>query len=175
MNIVVVYESMFGNTKTIGDAIAEGLRGAGEVRVGTVDELAPDAVGDAELIVVGGPTQSRGMAKANARENVAKNRSLVKFGPVLAGRESLRGWLERLPQGRGHVAAFDTRFDRATFLTGSAAREIAGKLARKGYTLTESQSFFVTSTAGPLVDGELERAVAWGRELGARIEPSVTA
>ena len=29
MKIVVVYESMFGNTKTIGDGIAEGLRDAG--------------------------------------------------------------------------------------------------------------------------------------------------
>jgi hypothetical protein len=173
MQTAVIYESMFGNTKTIGDAIAEGLRGAGEVRVGTVDEIAPDTVGDADLIVVGGPTQSRGMAKPNARETAAKNRALEKFGPILPGRESLRGWLGKLPEGHGVVAAFDTRFDKATFLTGSAAREIAGTLARKGYTLAESQSFFVTKTGGPLAVGELERAVAWGRELGAKVTPIV--
>jgi hypothetical protein len=175
MRTVVVYESMFGNTRSVGDAIAEGLRGAGVVRVGTVDDIAPDAVSDAELIVVGGPTQSRSMAKPNAREAVAKNRALKKFGPIESGQESLRGWLDRLPQGDGVVAAFDTRFDKPTFLTGSAAREIAGKLARKGYTLVESQSFFVKTTGGPLLDGELERAVAWGRELGTRVNPIVTA
>jgi flavodoxin len=28
MNAIVVYESMYGNTRAIGEAIAEGLRGA---------------------------------------------------------------------------------------------------------------------------------------------------
>lgn len=170
MRTVVVYESMFGNTRTIGDAIAEGLRGGDDLRVGTVDEIAPETVGDADLIVAGGPTQSRSMAKPNAREAAMKNRALKKFGPIEPGRESLRGWLDRLPTGDGLVAAFDTRFDKPTFLTGSAAREIAGALARKGYTLVESQSFFVKTTGGPLLDGEADRARAWGRELGARVE-----
>jgi flavodoxin len=34
MKTVVVYESMFGNTKAIAEAIAEGLGGAGEVALG---------------------------------------------------------------------------------------------------------------------------------------------
>ncbi len=54
MKIVVVYESMFGNTKTIGEGIAEGLGESGEVIAGTVDEVSPDEVGDAALIVAGG-------------------------------------------------------------------------------------------------------------------------
>lgn len=172
MDAVVVYESMFGNTRAIGDAIAEGLLMAGEVRVGTVDEISPVAVGGVDLVVVGGPTQSRRMAKSNARETAAGNRALKKFGPVEPGRESLRGWLDRLPEGHGAVAAFDTRFDKPTFLTGSAAREIAGELTRKGYRLIRSESFFVRSTGGPLLEGELERAVTWGRELAADVTSS---
>jgi hypothetical protein len=172
MDTVVVYESMFGNTRAIGDAIAEGLRSAGEVRVGTVDEISPAAVVGAELVVVGGPTQSRRMAKSNARETVAGNRALEKFGPIEPGRESLRRWLDRLPEGDGAVAAFDTRFDKPIFLTGSAAREIAGELTRKGYRLIKSESFFVKTTGGPLLEGELERAVTWGRDLMADVTPS---
>jgi hypothetical protein len=172
MDTVVVYESMFGNTRAIGDAIAEGLRSAGDVRVGTVDEIPPEAVGGVQLVVVGGPTQSRRMAKPNARETAAGNRALKRFGPIEPGRESLRGWLDRLPKGDGAVAAFDTRFDKPTFLTGSAAREIAGDLTRKGYTLIKSESFFVKTTGGPLLEGELERAVTWGRELVAGVMPN---
>jgi menaquinone-dependent protoporphyrinogen IX oxidase len=44
MKIVVVYESMFGNTKTIAEGIAEGFGEAGEMKIGTVDDLSPGAV-----------------------------------------------------------------------------------------------------------------------------------
>jgi Flavodoxin len=175
MKIVVVYESMFGNTKTVGQGIAEGLREAGEVTVGTVDDISPDDVRDATLIVAGGPTQNRGMAKPNAHESVAKNGSLAKYGAVLPGRESLRGWLERLPTGPAVAAAFDTRFDKPVLLTGSAAKEIARRLDSKGYEVVGSQSFFVRTTGGPLGEGEPERAVAWGRELAAYVKKSVAA
>jgi flavodoxin len=66
MRTVVVYESMFGNTKTIAEAVAQGLREAGEVTLGSLDDLSPVQVGDASLLVVGGPTHGHGMARANA-------------------------------------------------------------------------------------------------------------
>lgn len=172
---VVVYESMFGNTRIIGEAIAEGLRDAGEVKVGSVDDLLPDEIRDAELIVAGGPTQNRSMAKPNAHEVVAKKKSFAKYGPVEPGRESLRGWLDRLPAGRVVVAAFDTRFDKPMWLTGSAAKEIAQRLAGKGYEVLGSQSFFVRTTGGPLAEGERQRAVEWGRDLAAKVSPTVPA
>lgn len=175
MKIVVVYESMFGNTKTIGESIAEGLRDAGEVKVGTVDELSPDEVRDATLIVAGGPTHGLGMARADARQSVAKNASYRKYGPLLPGEESLRGWLERLPAGRAKAVAFDTRFHKPRWLTGSAARKIARRLNGKGYSIIGTESFFVQTTGGPLADGERERAVAWGRELATRARPTVAA
>jgi hypothetical protein len=175
MRTVVVYESMFGNTRTIGDAIAEGLRDAGDVMVGTVDELSPEEARDATLIVAGGPTHALRMARPNARQSVAKNRSYRKYGPLLPGHESLRGWLERLPAGRANAVAFDTRFDRPRWLTGSAARKIARRLNGKGYSIVGTESFFVQTTGGPLADGERERAVAWGRELAAKAQSTISA
>ena len=86
---------------------------------------------------------------------------------MLPGKESLRAWLERLPEGSAKVAAFDTRFDEPAWLTGSAAKTIAKKLGKKGYQLAGTQSFFVEHSDGPLAKGELERAVEWGRELGS--------
>ena len=62
----------------------------------------------------------------------------------------------------GEAAAFDTRFDKPVWLTGSAAKEIARRLDSKGYEVVGSQSFFVRATGGPLGEGEPERAVAWG-------------
>jgi len=175
VKIVVVYESMFGNTKTIGEGIAEGLREAGEVKVGTADQLSPDEARDATLIVAGGPTHAHGMARPDAHLSVAKMDPHHKYGPVLPGQESLRGWLERLPAGRATAAAFDTRFAKPRWLTGSAATKIARRLRDKGYSIVATGSIFVETTGGPLAAGERERAVAWGRDLAAAVKPSVAA
>jgi hypothetical protein len=174
MKTVVVYESMFGNTKTIAEAIAEGLGGAGEVALGTVDDLSPDQVGDARLLVAGGPTHGHGMARPNAHQAMAKDASYAKYGPVLAGEESLRGWLERLPASRAAAAAFDTRFDKPKWLTGSAATKIAQRLRGKGYSIIGTESFFVQTGEGLLADGERQRAAAWGRELAANLQPTIS-
>ena len=170
MSTLVVYESMFGNTKTVAEAIAEGLRGPGEVMLGSVDDVSPDQVADASLLVVGGPTHGHGMAKANARRTLAKDASYAKYGRVLAGKESLRGWLERLRAGRAAAAAFDTRFDKPRWLTGSAATKIAQRLRAKGYKVIGTESFFVQTTGGPLADGERERAIAWGCQLATNLK-----
>jgi hypothetical protein len=170
MKIVVVYESMFGNTKAIAEAIAEGLGEAGEVTLGSVDELSPEAVGDVGLLVAGGPTHGHGMARANAHQALVKDASSAKYGPVLEGQESLRGWLERLPAGQAAAAAFDTRFDKPRWLTGSAATKIAQRLGRKDYSVLGTESFFVRGGGGPLADGERERAAAWGRALAANLQ-----
>lgn len=175
MKIVVVYESMFGNTQIIAEGVGEGLRDAGEVRFGSVDAIAPEEARDADLIVAGGPTHAHGMARAGAHDALANDESYEKYGEILPGRESLRGWLDRLPQGRATVAAFDTRFDKPMWITGSAAKKIASQLERKGYVVMAAESFLVGSTNGPLLDGERERAVVWGRELAAKARSAITA
>jgi len=175
MKIVVVYESMFGNTKTVAEAIAEGLADAGEVTIGMVDELSPDEARDAGLIVAGGPTHAHGMAKPNAHESLASDESYQQYGQVLPGEESLRDWLERLPAGHAKAAAFDTRYQKPMLLTGSAAKKIAIILKSKGHSVVEAHSFFVEAVGGPLADGECERARAWGRQLAAQGSATVAA
>lgn len=167
MKIVVVFESMFGNTQVIAEGIAEGLGSAGEVTVGNVDEIAAESVGDADLIVLGGPTHVHGMARMSTRFPKQDN---AKYAPPLPGHEVLRNWIDRMPKGSAEVAAFDTRFDKAAWLTGSAAKKIARKVASKGYHVVAIESFFVVGGDGPLADGERARAVAWARDLAGTSE-----
>ena len=54
MKAVVVYESMYGNTHQVADAIGRGLAGSGEVVVVPVAQAAPALVTNADLVVVGG-------------------------------------------------------------------------------------------------------------------------
>lgn len=165
MKIVVVYESLYGNTKMIAEAIADGLRDAGDVTIGTVDDLRPEEVTDATLIVAGGPTHIHGMVSGRSRDAARKDE---KHGPPLPGTDLLRDWLGGLAPGDAPAAAFDTRIDKPAWLTGSAAKKIGRLLAESGHPILASASFLVQGTDGPLAPGEIDRARAWGWELGAR-------
>ena len=163
MDVVVVYESMYGNTRAVAEAIAEGLGG---VPVRSVRESTDVAAG---LLVVGGPTHMHGLTTAGSRRMAAEAVHEDGHGalePGAADGPGLRAWLKDLPKADGRRAAtFDTRLDRSAALTGTAARGIARRLRRRGYDVVASQSYLVEDAEGPLEDGELERARAWGAEL----------
>ena len=162
MRAAVVYESWFGNTRTIAEAVARGLGESYEVALRPVDE-AP-AVGDVDLLVVGAPTQVHGLSSETSRK-AALDRLGVGGEPGVGA----RGFLDRLPHVDGiPAAAFDTRVDRPALVVGSAARGIAKRLEHHGFVLaTPPMSFFVGGTAGPLAPDEVERAEQWGRGLAA--------
>ncbi|GIH95774.1 flavodoxin family protein [Planobispora siamensis] len=169
MRALVVYESMFGNTQTIAQAIADGLATRMDVElveVGAAPAAVPDGV---DLLVVGGPTHAFGMSRANTRKSAAEQAT---SGLVSKG-QGMREWLSALS---GHApdvsaAAFDTRF-KNPWLPGSARRGAEKLLRRKGLpVLTGSQSFYVSGTPGPLLEGEIERARSWGVSLAAMREP----
>lgn len=169
MRAIVVYESAFGNTRTIAEAVAEGLRGSGEVEVHTVAEATPAVIERADLLIVGGPTHVHGMASRTSMKAAADDADKhpgVHLEPGVEG-EVLRNWFNALPPGRqAAAAAFDTRLARPQLLTGAAAKGIGHRLTRHGYRLVaDPESFTVDDSHGPLHAGELERARDWGKSL----------
>ncbi|MER7506068.1 flavodoxin domain-containing protein [Nonomuraea pusilla] len=167
MDALVVYESMFGNTKQIAEAVAEGLATRMRAEVAEVGS-APDFIGDqVALLVVGGPTHAFGMSRESTRQSAAQQ---APGGLVSKGR-GLREWLGGLGSSSATLAsaAFDTRVFKPR-MPGSAARGAAKRLRRAGIRLVApAQSFYVAGTPGPLLDGELDRARAWGESLAASV------
>jgi hypothetical protein len=164
---LVVFESMFGNTQRIAEAVMEGLSPylpTVILEVGTAPEVLSNEV---ELLVVGGPTHAFGMTRARTREDASRQAG----GHVVSERIGLREWLTSLERTTGSdvaVAAFDTRIDKPR-VPGSAARGAEKRLRKLGFhVVARPESFYVTGTAGPLVDGETERARRWGEEIGKR-------
>ncbi|HEX5332511.1 MAG TPA: flavodoxin/nitric oxide synthase [Cellulomonas sp.] len=162
MRAVVVVESMFGNTRQIAEAIADGLRPAVEAEVVDVG-AAPEVIDpDVGLLVVGGPTHAFGMSRPTSRAQALQEAGTHDGSPDVGMRE----WLEHLdPVGPGVLTAtFDTRMKSRW--AGSAAASASKLLRRRGVqTLAPSHSFVVTDKPGPLAPGELDRARAWGAEL----------
>lgn len=145
MKTLVVYDSKFGNTERLARVIAETL-GAGEpVPVVAAGDATERDLAGISLLAVGGPTQGHGIS------------------PVL------RAFLDRLSAesvGDVPTVTFDTRITWPRFLAGSAAAASAKRLVRMGARmLVPPESFLVTGSEGPLVEGELERARTWAQEV----------
>jgi hypothetical protein len=162
---LVVYESMFGDTEVVAHAIAEGLATSVPVDVVPVSE-APRSLGaEVGLLVVGAPTHAFGMSMRGTRESAVERGAHPAGGTDRGVREWIAGL--RPEDAAAATATFDTRF-RKRWIPGSAARRMRGALRRAGLALVaDPQSFYVADTAGPLLDGERDRARAWGTELAA--------
>jgi flavodoxin len=150
MNSLVVYESKFGNTQTVAEAIAKGLGLHGLARIVEVDDpyaLTLDAV---DLLVIGGPTQAHGMSPAM--------------------RAYLSALIPKAPTGT-RAAVFDTRLKGPGFLWGSAAKAIAVAFRHAGFVVvTPPESFLVEGMKEPqLVDGEQARAEEWATTIGSQV------
>jgi len=148
MHTIVLYDSQYGNTERIAQAIADALGQYGQARAVRVAETNPGELAEVDLLVVGCPTQGWRPTKA-----------------ILSFLEHIQdGSWSSLP-----AASFDTRL-RGWF-AGSAARGIAKSLNRKGCALLlPAESFFVKGTEGPLQDGEIERAANWARLVREKYE-----
>jgi hypothetical protein len=164
MAVLVVFESMFASTQAVAEAIGAGLASAGHLvtvaEVGLAGE--PRMRHRAELLVVGAPTHNRGLPSPTTRER-AREGDVATVSPG----DGVREWLETLGATvRGVPAAtFDTVV--ASRVAGSAAARIAHGLRRSGaHLVAPPESFVVRSRTGGLVDGELDRAWTWGRQIG---------
>ena len=146
MTIVVVYDSVYGNTETIAHAIAEAM--PDKVQAQRVDAADPAELASADLLIIGSPTHG-------ALPTEAIQALVDRIGPP--------------PHGDARAATFDTRLTWG-FLErwgGFAAPKIAVLLQEKGWTLAgEPGGFFVRGLKkGPLKKGEVARATAWAKEL----------
>jgi flavodoxin len=153
MHALVIYDSKFGNTELVANAIARAASSFGDVQVMNTAAAARTLEGNPappDLVFLGGPTQRRGPSPA------------------------LRAFLDTLPD-RFHgvpTAPFDTRYRGSTWIMGSAASE-AAKVLRSGggEVVTEPESFYIVRK-GPmelqkLEPGEIARAEAWARGVAS--------
>lgn len=156
MKGLIIYDSEYGNTRKIAEAIGQALEGRLEVEIIHVKEVDEEQLADVGLLIVGSPTQ--------------------RFNPTPGIDDFLKGVPPRVLQGV-KVAAFDTRFTEEEIgktpvlaffvrIFGYAAKPMADKLVRKGGALTlPPEGFYVGGIEGPLLDGELERAAAWAETI----------
>lgn len=175
MQIVIVYESMYGNTHQIADAIGAGVAAAAGTAVVPVTDAGPELLRSADLIIVGGPTHVHGMSRAATRraavEAAEKPDSSLELEPNALD-PGLRDWLASVSNQHIKAAAFDTRMHGPAALTGSAAKGIARELRRCGFDVISKPESFIVTKDNHLDTGEEDRAQAWGAQLTAGLVPA---
>jgi flavodoxin I len=154
MKVLVVYDSFFGNTEKIADAIAKAIASPDEVTLLPADKVTATELVAPDLLIVGSPTRG--------------------FRPS----EAVQAFLDEIPGNTvegNKVAAFDTRIPTASIgrglrfmmkIGGYAAPRIERALKKKGgVPSAPPEGFFVNDKEGPLAEGELERAANWAKAV----------
>lgn len=153
MQAAIVYDSLYGNTRKIAEAITQAL---------------PSNL----------QAQSVPVNKAS-NNNLANVRFLIIGSPVHGGRPTpaIQGFIDSLQENTlkdAKVALFDTRFEADTQnfalkllmkTIGYASPKMAQSLKAKGIKVISSEGFIVEGKEGPLKKGELNRAKSWAKTL----------
>ena len=142
MKVLIVYDSVYGNTEKIAKAIGEAI--IGEVKVLRTSGANLSELECLDLLIVGAPTHA-GRASPAAKD-----------------------FLNTISDITGvNVTAFDTRLTtRWVRIFGYAAGRIGKDLEKKGGKLiAPPEGFFVKGKEGPLKEGEIERATSWAKKI----------
>ncbi len=151
MRILVVYDSVFGNTKKIASTIADAL--GEDVTLSHVEETALE--GSYDVIVVGSPTRA--------------------FQPT----KPIKDFVKRLTKDQvAKIAFFDTRIDiekvdskmlRRMEKWFGYSNDTLEKIAAKKHIPCHPNSgaFFVLDSEGPLADDAVEDAAIWAKSIVA--------
>lgn len=152
MKILIVYDSLYGNTEKIAEAIRAGF-GQIEVQLKTAKNATTKDLQGIDLLVIGSPTHG-GRASEQTKQflNSIKPDSLknIKAAAFDTGipTEAQNGFIR-----------FVIRF------FGYASGNISKMLAKKGAKVMAAETFFVLEKEGPLKKGETERAKKWAEQL----------
>ena len=113
MKMVVVYESMFGATRVIAQAIASGFTVYDQTTVVRASEVGGSVLYDADLVVVGGPTHVRSMPRPSTRKGAPgyakKHGGDLALESGVDDAAGVREWIGHLGRHTIFAAAFDTR------------------------------------------------------------------
>jgi flavodoxin len=145
-NTIIIYESVYGNTKKVAEAIAKGVREIGDVecKVTKTYEIHTDDLTDYDIILFGCPNHNQEPA-----------RNMIKFIE--------RAAIVNLEGKRG--AAFDTYTGGNKGIALSKLEQFIQKHL-DGFVLNlKGLSIEVMDRKGPLVDGAINESQEYGRKI----------
>ena len=152
MNVLVVYETKFGNTKKAAETIAEGMKEVEQINteIINVHDVEYSKVQDFDAIIIGSPTWGGTYAP-----------SIKKFINELAG----------LPLDEKSYAIFDTN-SGLSFLS-KAVKKMEKQIGKQMPGLRKilpGLAVRVKGTKGPITEGGLPKCKNFGKEIALNLQ-----
>ena len=154
---LVLYHSLYGNTREIANSLANGIRNTGiQTDLLSINKIDLNSIPEYDFLAIGGPTHMIGISK-DMKEFLIRLQSV--------NLRSKKGF------------SFDTRNSsrmnkkRFFILENSAARRIEARLKRmKLEIFFPRQSAIVYGREGPLQEDVAERFIKIGIEIGTKLK-----
>jgi len=147
-NIIIIYDSWFGNTQVVAETIAKGINEIEKktVHIKKIEDTAPNDVLDYDIILIGSPNHMGG-----------PTRKVKKFIDNLG----------KLKIDDKQIAVFDT-YVRKNVHIGKTVRKMEKRISENLSDLkimTDGLSIQVKGVRGPLEKGELSKCILFGNKL----------
>ena len=152
MNVLVAYDSKYGNTKLVAENILNGIREVEgiEATIGYVKEVDAEKVADYDVIFLGAPNH---MGRPS--------RAIKKFVDNLAGFELKAKYVAVFGTYAGRIRPLDRAVKKM--------EKIVEKKLPNAKLISPSLSVRVNGVTGPIVDGELHKCVAFGKKIANQL------
>jgi flavodoxin I len=155
MKSFIVYDSKYGNTKTVAEKIMQALTDEGiETDIGYAKEVEPQKLLCFDALIFGSPNH---MGKPS--------RTITKFLDSLV----------EIQLNAKAAAVFDTYFQRERNF-GKAMRKLEKHISQRlpdVALVTPGLSVRVAGVNGPIVEGELPKAKEFGKKLAERLKDMI--
>ncbi|MDJ0320907.1 hypothetical protein [Pseudarthrobacter sp. PS3-L1] len=142
LKALVVYESIFVDTKDVALAVGDGMDENLSVRVASVDDVGLTELDGYDVVVFGAPVQFAGVMRH----------------------------VVGLPPHSEQAALFDTRLQGPGSFVGRKGTALRERLRGKGFSVLSDPESFMVASDPMLMTDELFRARRWGHDLADKIQ-----
>ncbi|MFW6227468.1 MAG: flavodoxin family protein [Bacteroidota bacterium] len=164
MEIYIIYDSYFGNTRKVAEILAAELSRSYNVQLDKAEDFREEKLKAADIFIAGSPT--RGFTfSARIKHLLGKLPAKALKGKQLAAFDT------RVKPGDTNSHIYKHFAGTFGYAAGSLQRKLIGK---KGQLLLPSRGFAVEGKEGPLKKGEEEGVKSWAAEINMIIEEQKT-
>lgn len=150
MKVIIIYDTVFNNTKKVAESMASELETNNEVVLTQVNNASKHNLNEFDMIILGSPTRA-----FNPTKPISSYINSIKVEDITG--KSVLLFDTRISAHDVNSKVFNVFEKRFGYATDTMTK----KLTKKDADILDTKGFFVSGNEGPMNDGEFEKAQEW--------------